>query len=365
MDALGFAKMIIIPALLSLFMAPVVIWAAKRWNFFDYPGKRKVHTRKKPYLGGVAIFFAVNASALLLLPVTPRLLLIVAGGAFFFVLGLLDDRYDLSPRLKLAVELFATTALVLLGIKLGLFLENPFGGFGSNSLWMWFSVPFSVLWIVGVANAVNLIDGLDALAVGVLIIACSVLMAAAFLNPAIPLSPMLLIVTGALLGYIRYNLYPSRIILGDSGSLFAGYIIATISLSSFAVPDRSIFLSIIPPAMALFVPLFDAFSAVVRRGRSGKRIFSADQNHIHHYLLDQGQSHPQAVRTLWFMSLAFGGISVLLSELIYRQIFLALALLALILTWVVFYSIGIGFFSYSEPLESSSSNPTEQAEGKD
>lgn len=365
MDVFDFVKMLIIPALLSFLLVPIVIRAAKHWNLFDYPGTRKIHKGKKPYLGGVAIFVAVNTSALLLLPVTSRLLLIIAGGAFFFVLGLLDDRYDLSPRLKLTIELAAATALVLLGIKLGLFLENPFGGFGSNSMWMWFSVPFSVLWIVGVANAVNLIDGLDALASGVVIIACAVMMAAAFLNPAVSLSPLVLILTGALIGYIKYNLYPSRIIMGDNGSLFAGYTIAIISLSSFAVPDRSIFLSIIPPAMALFVPLFDAFSAVLRRGRSGKRIFSADRNHIHHYLLEQGHSHPKAVKTLWLMSLAFGGISVLLSELIYRQIFLALVLLALILTWVIFYSIGTGFFSYSETPGSSNPSPSGEPAGKD
>ena len=338
--------LILVPALISLLMSPVAMRAAKRWNLYDHPGPRKVHLKKKPYLGGLVIFLSFTLTSLFLLPVSAGLLVLLAGGAFFFCLGMLDDFYDLSPRLKLFVEIAGATLLVWLGMQTGLLLENPFGGIGTGSALVWFSIPFSVFWIVGVANAVNLIDGLDALASGVVIIACGVMIIAALISQAIFLSPLLLILLAALLGYIRFNLYPSKMIMGDSGSLFLGYAIAIISLSSFAVPDRSIFLSIIPPAMALFVPLFDAASAVVRRGRSGKRIFSADQNHIHHYLLDQGYAHPRAVRILWGLSLGFGGLSIILSELIFRQIYLALALLALVLGWTVFSSFGRDFFTH-------------------
>lgn len=346
-----YIKLLLIPALFSWLLGPLVIRAAQRWEFFDYPEKRKVHATEKPCLGGLVIFVAFVAGGLLLTSVDLRLLLILAGGVFYFVLGLADDRYNLSPRFKFVIELLVTLVVVLIGMHVGLLLDNPFGSIGANSMLAWFSVPFSVLWIVGVANAVNLIDGLDALASGVVIIACAVMAVAAVLNSAILLSPLLLVLLGSLIGYIKFNFYPSRIIMGDSGSLFVGYAVAIISLSSFAVPDRSIFLSIIPAAMALFVPIFDTFSAIIRRGRCGKRIFSADNNHIHHYLLHLGFSHPQAVKILWAFSLAFGGVAVLLSELIYRQIVLAIALLVVILGWVVFSAIVMGLFSNSQSVE--------------
>jgi UDP-GlcNAc:undecaprenyl-phosphate GlcNAc-1-phosphate transferase len=214
-------------------------------------------------------------------------------------------------------------------------------------MFMWFSIPFSVLWIVGIANAVNLIDGLDALASGVILIACTVLTVAAAINPAISLSPLLIIIMGSIVGYIRYNLYPSKIIMGDSGSLFLGYIIAIISLSSFATANRSVFLSLIPPAMALCIPILDTLLAIWRRRINGKRIFAADKNHFHHCLLQRGYSHPKAVRIVWGLSASFGIISLVLSELIFKQVYLALALLGLVLFWSVYSAASFGLFSIS------------------
>lgn len=335
----------LIALVLSYVLVPVMLKLAKKYNFYDYPNERKVHNGVKPYLGGGAIFLAFIISSLLFVPWDKKLFILLAGGAFYFVLGLIDDKFDIPAKLKLVLELLVTTAVVWLGMRHGLLLENPFGGIAFNSVFIWFSIPFSVLWIVGIVNAVNLIDGLDALASGVIFIACIALSIAAIINPAVILSPLILILMGSIAGFIRYNFYPSKIIMGDSGSLFLGYTIAIISLGSFASNDRSIFLSLIPPAMALFVPILDILMAIVRRGRNGKKIFSPDKGHFHHLLLSRGYSHPKAVRIIWGLSAGFGAVSLVLSELIYKQVYLALALLAIVVVWAVYSAASFGLLA--------------------
>lgn len=332
-------------AVLSYGTVPLMLKLARKYQFYDLANERKVHTGVKPYLGGGAIFLAFVLTSLILLPKDAKLLIILGGGAFYFTLGLIDDRIDLPAKVKLVLELLVTTAVVWAGMRYGFLLENPFGSIGFNPVFMWFSLPFSVLWIVGIANAVNLIDGLDAMAAGVILIACITLTVAALINPAISLSPLLLALIGSVAGYIPYNLYPSKIIMGDSGALFLGYTIAIISLSSFASTDRSIFLSLSPPAMALFVPISDILMAIYRRRINGKHIFAADKNHFHHCLLNRGYSHPKAVRIVWALSAAFGGISLVLSELIFKQVYLALALLLVVVIWAVYSASSIGLFA--------------------
>lgn len=346
--------LLLVPAVLSFAAVPLMLRLARRYKFYDQADERKVHTGIKPYLGGGAIFLAFAITSMIFMPYNAKLPIVLGGGAFYFVLGLLDDRFDLPAKLKLVLELLVTTGVVWAGMKSGFLLENPFGSIGFHPLFVWFSIPFSVLWIVGIANAVNLIDGLDALASGVILIACVTLSVAALINPAISLSPFLLILIGSVAGYIRYNLYPSKIIMGDSGALFLGYTIALISLSSFASTDRSVFLSLIPPAMALFVPISDTLMAIYRRGINGRRIFSADKNHFHHCLLNRGYSHPGAVKIVWGLSAAFGAVSLVLSELIFKQVYLALALLALVIFWAIYSASSFGLFakvSADEPVK--------------
>lgn len=342
---MNYIPLLLCSAVLSYIAAPLMLKLAYRYKFYDKANNRKIHTGFKPYLGGGALFLAFAIVSLLFLPIDAKMLVILGGGSFYFILGLVDDKFDLPARLKLGLELVATTIIVLVGIQNGALLSNPFGSIGYHPVFMVLSIPFSVLWIVGIANAVNLIDGLDALASGVILIACIMLSVAALLNPVIGLSTYLIILMGSLAGYIRYNLYPSKIIMGDSGSLFLGYTVAIIALSSFTSADRSIFLSLIPPAMALFVPISDTFMAIYRRRINGRKIFSADNNHLHHCLLKRGYSHPHAVKIVWALSAGFGGVSILLSELIFKQIYLALALLVLVIVWAVTTAGSFGIFA--------------------
>lgn len=330
---------------LSSVLMPAMLKLAKKYKFYDLSNERKVHTGAKPYLGGGAIFLSFIITSLLFLPWDNKMLILLSGGTFYFLLGLIDDKFDVPAKVKLICELAVTSVLVWLGMRYGLFLENPFGSIGANSVLTWLSIPFSVLWIVGVANAVNLIDGLDGLASGVMLIACATLCIASIISPAVTLIPSLIIMMGSILSFFRYNLYPSKIIMGDSGALFLGYTIAIISLSSYASSDRSIFLSVIPPAMALFVPISDTLMAIFRRKKNGAHIFTADKGHFHHLLLSHGYSHPQVVRIIWGLSAFFGGISLMLSGLIYKQVYLALALLVVVVVWAIYSAARFGLFA--------------------
>ncbi|MTI95307.1 MAG: undecaprenyl/decaprenyl-phosphate alpha-N-acetylglucosaminyl 1-phosphate transferase [Firmicutes bacterium] len=330
-------------AAFSSLLAPATIRCATKWSFMDKPGARKIHVAPKPCLGGAVIFLSFLTTTLFFIPLSPKVLIILGGAVFYFILGLADDRQSLPAGMKFVAEIIVSTIIVLLGIKYGYLLSNPFGQLGASFVWL--SVPFYVFWIVGIANAVNLIDGLDALASGVVLIACFVLSISALLIPVISLNPLLLAIMGSLIGYIRFNLYPSKIIMGDNGSLFLGYLVAIISLVSYVNVDRSIFLSIIPPAMALFVPILDTTLAVIRRGLNGRKIFSPDQNHLHHHLL-KNYSHPRAVHIIWILSFSFGMISVLLSYLIEKQVYIALTVLAIVCVWSLFSARQMGLFRH-------------------
>jgi len=284
-------------------------------------------------------------------PWDSKTFIFLGGGIFYFLLGLVDDRYNIPARLKFLMELLVTIVVVWQGIRNGLFLENPFGRVGAIPLLAYLSLPFSVLWIVGIANAVNLIDGLDGLAAGVVMIACVAMGVASLINPAVLLNPYTIILFGCMAGFIPYNLYPSKILMGDSGSLFIGYSVAIISLSSFANSDRSVFLSLIPPAMALFIPISDTMMAICRRSLKGVGIFSPDKGHFHHLLLRRGYSHPKAVWIVWGISAGFGSLSLILSKLIIKQIYLVLAMLFVAVVWAI-TSYGIlAKYSPTEPPE--------------
>lgn len=349
--------------LLSILAVPLMLHIASRFNFRDHSNERKVHKGTKLCLGGGAIYLAFTVTSMVFLPFDGyNMAVVLGGGTFYFFLGLLDDRKNLPASLKLILELMVTIILVWMGMGAGFFLKNPFGGIGFHPVFMALSIPFSVLWIVGIANAVNIIDGLDALASGIILIACITMSITALINPAVSLSPYLLILIGSVAGYIRYNMYPAKIIMGDSGALFLGYTIAIVSLSSFTNPNQSVFLAIIPIAMAMFVPLFDTLIAIVRRMLNGGKIFSADRDHFHHILLRKGYSHPGAVRIVWGLSAVFGAVSLALSMLIHRQVCLALALFSAIIIWAGFSAANLGLFTKSSKKDPNQVSPSGKAD---
>lgn len=299
-------------------LTPVVRDAAHGAGLVDEPEERKVHRTPIPRLGGVAIaaaFYVGVAAALVAARVTGDPLRletghlpgILVGVALIGGVGLLDDLQGMRARVKLAAQI--VVGLVAYG--LGLSIDQLHGPWGSLDLGVW-SILLTVAWIVALINAVNLIDGLDGLASGVALTAMAAFFViAAGRSGAEPILSVLAAAAGGVLGYLRYNLPPASIIMGDTGSMLLGFLLATVGISlsqaaGGAVPPWV-------PLLAVGVPVGDMAWAVLRRLATGAPLFRPDRGHIHHQLLGAGLSMRVVVVVLWAVSAALGGLAVLLA----------------------------------------------------
>ncbi len=304
--------------LAALALVPVVERVATRRGWVDIPDRRrKNHSAPVANVGGVAIlgaaFFGVGVIALsaALLPglwgdvLSLPARRVLVGALMVSALGLVDDRLDLNFQIKLAAQLL----VVALTFSANLRIQMLDGLLGTGGLGMTVSFVLTALWMMGMINAVNLIDGMDGLAAGVVAIALAGLAAVHAIGG--DLGPMILVVSviGALVGFLRYNRAPARIFMGDSGSLFLGYVLAAYALRGSSHSDPV--LQVIIPAVVMGVPLLDLIVSVTRRKLMGHSLFFADDDHIHHRLLAQ-MSAPEAVRTLYWLSLflALGGCAM-------------------------------------------------------
>jgi UDP-GlcNAc:undecaprenyl-phosphate/decaprenyl-phosphate GlcNAc-1-phosphate transferase len=306
--------------ILCLVLTPVVRSLARRLGAVSVPGERHVHTRAIPRLGGVAIALSALAPVFTLLFVdssvasfirqAPELVFgLLAGGLVMCGLGALDDVRGLSVPTKLAVQILTAVLAYYAGFRIdGVAL--PWLGPVSLS---YFGLPFTVLWIVGVTNAVNLIDGLDGLAAGVVFFAAvSNLMVALLGDTSVGTIFVALLMTslmGTLLGFLVYNFNPARIFMGDSGSYFLGFLLATSSIMA-PLQKASTAVSLVVPVVALGVPIFDTLFSMVRRVVQRRPMFSPDRGHIHHRLMDMGATHRRAVVTLYGASVVLAGSAV-------------------------------------------------------
>ncbi|KQO10987.1 glycosyltransferase family 4 protein [Paenibacillus sp. Leaf72] len=307
---------------LALVMTPLV----KKFAFFvgaiDKPNHRKVHTRIMPRMGGLAIYAAFVAGFLLLFPFIPDGMLTAAnmnmikallvGGTIIILIGALDDRFELSAKVKLLGQLAAASVVVFgFGIKIDL-VNIPFGD-AMQPIAGWIAVPITILWIVGVTNAINLIDGLDGLAAGVSGIAISTILIMAIIMGNIPIILLCSLLLGGIVGFLFFNFHPAKIFMGDSGSLFLGFSLATLSMIGF---KQVTIVSFVTPLLIIGVPLSDTFFAIVRRWVNKRPIFAPDKGHLHHCLQELGFSHRRTVLIIWGVAAIFGGFAILQSTVI-------------------------------------------------
>jgi len=296
---------------------PAARWLAIRQGALDKPNERKVHSTPIPTSGGVAIIigFLVAAGAVAT-GVTAhlearQLAAIIIGALMVAVMGLVDDRLDLPAKLKLALQIVATTPLLVGGVTIS-FLSNPFPPGGMVALPVWLSWLVTAGWVVAVTNALNLIDGLDGLAAGVSTIACLALAVIA-LNWGQPAVAVLCAaLAGGTLGYLPWNWHPARIIMGDTGAYFLGYVIGAITvLGAFKMAAT---IAILVPILVLAVPLFDTVLSPVRRYLHGKPAFRADRDHLHHRLLAMGLSEQRVVLLTYAVTAVCGAIAIWISR---------------------------------------------------
>ena len=303
----------------SSILTPLIRGAATERGLLDEPDERKVHEVAIPRLGGVAIvgglYIGVAAGLLVatrldrsLTVLSGDLPVILLGTALIAAVGIFDDLYGTRARVKLAAQI----GIAVIAVALGLSVHRVDGPWGTVALGLW-AAPVTVVWIVAVINAVNLIDGLDGLASGVALTAMAALFLIASRAGATP--PYLIVLAasaGAVIGFLRLNLPPASIIMGDSGAMLLGFVIAAVGVSlTQALPVGA------PPwvpAVAIGLPLTDTVWAVLRRLVAGEPIFAPDKRHIHHQLLAAGLSQRAAMLALWAVSAVLGLIAIALAR---------------------------------------------------
>lgn len=316
---------LIICFMASILITPLVKKLAFKIGATDKPNQRKVHQKVMPRLGGLAIYLSFLIGYLVMQPEGPYALPILVGGTIIIITGMLDDMYELSAKVKLVGQLAAALIVVLWGGIQVEFINLPFEGqlhFG------FLSIPFTILWIVGITNAINLIDGLDGLAAGVSSIALITISGMAMINGTAFVALMGSLVLASTLGFLIYNFHPAKIFMGDTGALFLGFMIAVLSLLGF---KNVTLISFIVPILILGVPISDTFFAIIRRIVNKKPIGAADKSHLHHCLLDSGFTHRQTVLIIYAIAAFFGMMAIVFSQAkLWGSIFLIVVLLVAI-----------------------------------
>jgi UDP-GlcNAc:undecaprenyl-phosphate/decaprenyl-phosphate GlcNAc-1-phosphate transferase len=305
---------------LALLLTPLVKKFAVKVGAVDVPNARKVHTRIMPRLGGLGIFLAFLLSLLAILPFVPDGMLssrdinfiaaFLIGGTMITLIGALDDRFDLNAKLKFLAQI-AVACMVVFAFDIRVdFVNVPFQD-AYSSLESWISVPLTIFWIVGVTNAINLIDGLDGLAAGVSGIAIGTIFVMSLLMGNYMVAMLCLVLLGSIIGFLFFNFHPAKIFMGDTGSLFLGFSLAMLSMLGF---KQIAIVSFITPLIIIGVPLSDTFFAIIRRKLQKKPIFSPDKGHLHHCLRELGFSHRQTVLIIYGIAVFFGVLAVIQSS---------------------------------------------------
>lgn len=354
------------PIAISLIITPLIRLIAKKLNILDLPSKRKTHKKPIPLLGGIPIFIAFNLTIFLGILFnfehlekfyTSKWISIFIAQLIILGIGIYDDIKKTKPWVKFLFQIFAGSLLIVSGFGINL-MTNPFTG---NSVHLGFlSIPITILWVVGITNALNLIDGLDGLATGTSFIACITIFVIAYTYQNIGIALVSLILAGSILGFLRYNFYPAKIFLGDSGSLLLGFLLAILSLKGSH--KGAVMVAILAPILILGLPIIDTLLTMIRRflkpvhsvnyqNENGKLknlfskgllIFEADKDHIHHRLLKIGFSQKKVVIILY-------GICVILCVLAFVTIaWKNLNIILFLATIIIASFIGIKSLKYKE-----------------
>jgi len=309
----------LVASLVVLWTTPIVKKVGLRTGYVDLPNPRKVHQRPMVRLGGISIFVG---SLVALLSVwlsggfgeLPRaeeygIWGVTVGGFAFFLIGLADDLFTLSPFVRLFLQVIVATLAWQVGVTID-FFAIPFVGLVNLG---WLSLPVTVTWLVGMANAINFIDGLDGLAAGVSGIAAVVMLVVSLFmdQPAAALVAAAL--AGGALGFLRYNFNPAQIFMGDGGAYFMGFTLAGIGVIGLVKSVTTV--AVLLPYLILAVPIVDTSAVVFNRLRSGKSPFTADKLHLHHRLLQAGLSQRTIVLFIYAMTLWVGSLAMAFSDI--------------------------------------------------
>lgn len=315
--------------LLTFACVPIVRVLAFKMNAVDIPkDERRMHKKPIPRWGGGAIYLGFVVSVACFTPVIDSRLIGILLGSFVIVCtGILDDKYALSAVVKLLGQSLAAVIVISFGVRIHAF-NGILASLNNPVITNWFSIFITFLWIIIVTNAINLIDGLDGLAASVSGISALALVFISIITKRYDMAIIFVAVAGACMGFLPFNSHPAKIFMGDSGALFLGYILATLSIETFLQGYSA--LSFIVPIIVLALPIFDTSFAIIRRIYRHKGIMSADRGHLHHRLIDGGFTHKETVTILsTFTAMLSLTAIILTSKGINRAMVLILAMIVL------------------------------------
>jgi len=288
----------VVAMVVTMACLPLLVRIASRWLMIDQPGGRKVHSVPVPRVGGVAMALGVFIAAMLAIDLQGHDRWFLIGAAVLVIFGALDDRFDLDYRIKLVGQVLAVGAVVIGGdvqVRTVTFEDQIF-------LPAWISMPLTVVFLVGVTNAINLADGLDGLAGGTTFLClCAVALLSSVSDQGAG-TALAVAFAGAVLGFLRFNTYPASVFMGDAGSQLLGFAVGVLSIR--ATQGASSQISAALPVLLLALPILDTLSVMVQRVSEGRSPFSADKNHIHHKLLSLGFGHHEAVMVIYVLQAA-------------------------------------------------------------
>ncbi len=327
MTAVLIAIVLVVAFATALLTTPYVRRLALNVGMLDATGERRMHDQPKPRIGGIAVYlgfaFALFSALGYLInthqlndygkvhDVVQSIVGLIFGGTLILMVGIWDDVMGMSPRAKLFAQILVASISMLYGFSIG-FVRNPFHHGDILYIPLWLNIPFTLIWYVGMMNAINFIDGLDGLLSGVTAIAGMFLLVIAIMQGHPELALVLAALVGGALGFLPYNFNPAKIILGDSGALFIGYVFATASILG---ASKVVFtISLLVPLIVLGLPIVDTAVAIVRRTRAGRKIYEADRGHFHHQLIFRfGLNVRQAVLLIYALCVALGVLALFLS----------------------------------------------------
>lgn len=331
---------IAITFILCLIFTPIVIKFCRKHGIVDIPkDSRRVHSKPMPRIGGVAIVASMLIGFLIYYLFTkdiPSIALnekfwgFLIGGLIIAAMGLIDDIWNLRARYKFFFQLAAGLVVYYFGIRIS-GVKIPFIYTDVIQLTWWIDLPLTLMWVIGVTNALNLIDGLDGLAAGITAISATSLLII-FISTSLSLEAIIItaVLVGAVLGFLPYNFNPAKTFMGDVSSNFLGFTMACVSIMGFA--KGYTMLAIIAPILVLGIPIFDTLFAMVRRFLKGQPMLKPDGAHIHHRLIKMGLSQRQAVLLLYTITTIFCMIAVLIAAAdIWKLLLLVLALICFVI----------------------------------
>lgn len=288
----------VISIAVSLSLIPLLMRYASLLGLVDEPGERKVHTIAIPRCGGVGLAIGSIAAILFSIPFERELVSLVVGSLVIIVFGFLDDRFELNYKWKFLGQFVA----VLVAMSGGLYLSYvPFAGLEPGA--MFITLPLTVIFVIGVTNAVNLSDGLDGLAAGIMLMTFATIAFLAIDAGGIEAAVMAIAVAGGIVGFLWFNTHPAIVFMGDTGSQFIGFM--AVFLSVYLTQKVNQALNPALPLLLLGLPILDTLSVMVRRIRAGRSPFSPDKTHIHHSLMNHGFSHAEAVGAIYILQSLF------------------------------------------------------------